>query len=844
MGKSRLAAELADYVEASGARVVRLHATRSTAGLPLGVFAAVLPAEERFLTPMFIEVRDLLLEGAGSRGLVIAIDDVDLLDDTSAMLVHQLATARSVRVIATMRTGALPSSEIADLWRRGSVERFDLEPFDEAATCELAEQVLGGSLLPESGRLIFQATAGNPLFIREISIAAREGHLLETVDGKLFLTALPAASSRISDLVKARFATLSKPDMTALTHIAFGEPLGPGELSSTADIDVLASLEEAQLIVAAQDGRRTVLRLAHPMYGEVVRANTPYLKRRAILSRLADDLAATGGHRRGDLIRLARLHIDSGQPINPAYIGVAGPAAHQGGDLVLCERLSRALFDHTNAFQAGWDLSHCLYQQSDLVGSLHHLQAWRLTAIEPGQKGIVAMMEAQVAFWLEHNVAKARAVLAGGIAGLAGQHPGSMVFDADELVAIGANFDACVGEPEQALAAARPLLDNGPGQVLIRAALAAAHALRTVGRSEDALAVLDRAIEAMGVIGQEAISLSERVLVATRCSCLLELGRLAETLTVIRLAQADSIDDFGLSTTRLVEAMVLTMQGLGPAAMNAASVAHRSLLRLHADGAPRWSLSAVSLAQSLTGAVTDAAETLALVALDDHPATMFDGLVWLAKARERAGAGFPADARAILVEGARLRRDIGDASGEGHLLYELARSGDPASAAPRLAELALCCQGELFSARADHAAAMLKDDPLALISVSRRFAAMPAPMFAAEAASQAADAARRGGDQRAGNRYASDAQLLREHLDVAAATSLSVEAGPVPLTRREREIALLAVQGLASKAIGQRLYISARTAETHLAKVYDKLGIRSRGELAGAIEGGLAAVSR
>ena len=72
----------------------------------------------------------------------------------------------------------------------------------------------------------------------------------------------------------------------------------------------------------------------------------------------------------------------------------------------------------------------------------------------------------------------------------------------------------------------------------------------------------------------------------------------------------------------------------------------------------------------------------------------------------------------------------------------------------------------------------------------------------------------------------------------------AVEAGPVPLTRREREIALLAVQGLACKAIGQRLYISARTAETHLAMVYDKLGIRSRGELAGAIDGGLAAVSR
>lgn len=844
MGKSRLAAELADYVEAGGARVVRLHATRSTAGLPLGVFAAVLPAEERFLTPMFIEVRDLLLEGAGNRGLVVYIDDVDLLDDTSAMLVHQLVTARSVRVIATMRTGALPSTEIADLWRRGSVERFDLGPFDEATTCELVGHVIGGTVEPESGRMIFQATTGNPLFIREISLASKEAGLLEKVEGRFVLTALPGASSRISDLVKVRFANLSTPAMTALTHIAFGEPLGPGELSSTADIDVLTALEDEQLIVATQDDRRTVLRLAHPMYGEVIRANTPYLKRRAILSRLADDLAATGRRRRGDLIRLARLHIDSGQPIKPEYISVAGPAAHQGGDLVLCERLSRALFDHTNAFQAGWDLAHCLYQQSDLVGSLRHLEAWRPTAVEPGQKGIVAMMESQTAFWLEHDAAKAEATLAAGIADLDGVDPGSMPFDADELRAVGANFEVCAGRAHQTLDAVRPLLEKGPGQVLIRAALAAAHALRIIGRSEDALTVLDRATDAMGIIGQEAISLSERVLVATRCACLFELGRLSATLEVIREAQANSIDDFGLANARLVEAMALTMQGLGPAALKTASIAHRSLLRMHADGAPRWSLSALSLAQSLTGDVEEAAKTLSLIALDNHPATMFDGLVWLAKARERAAAGFPADARSILAHGAHERRREGDAAGEGHLLYELARLGDPHAVASRLAELAGLCQGELVSVRAAHAKAMVSHDALALITVSRRFAAMPSPMFAAEAASQAADAARRSGDQRAANRYASEAMALREQLDVAAAISQSVEAGPVPLTRREREIALLAAQGLASKAIGERLYISARTAETHLAKVYDKLGIRSRGELAGALDCGLALVSR
>jgi DNA-binding CsgD family transcriptional regulator len=53
----------------------------------------------------------------------------------------------------------------------------------------------------------------------------------------------------------------------------------------------------------------------------------------------------------------------------------------------------------------------------------------------------------------------------------------------------------------------------------------------------------------------------------------------------------------------------------------------------------------------------------------------------------------------------------------------------------------------------------------------------------------------------------------------------------------------LAAQGLASKEIGERLFISRRTAENHLAKVYDKLGVRTRSELARVLDGGVAALA-
>jgi DNA-binding CsgD family transcriptional regulator len=57
-------------------------------------------------------------------------------------------------------------------------------------------------------------------------------------------------------------------------------------------------------------------------------------------------------------------------------------------------------------------------------------------------------------------------------------------------------------------------------------------------------------------------------------------------------------------------------------------------------------------------------------------------------------------------------------------------------------------------------------------------------------------------------------------------------AGPGSLTPREREVAGLAAAGLPAREIGAALFIGERTVEGHLARVYARLGVRSKVELA------------
>ena len=59
------------------------------------------------------------------------------------------------------------------------------------------------------------------------------------------------------------------------------------------------------------------------------------------------------------------------------------------------------------------------------------------------------------------------------------------------------------------------------------------------------------------------------------------------------------------------------------------------------------------------------------------------------------------------------------------------------------------------------------------------------------------------------------------------------------LTESEMQVATLAARGMTNRQVAAALFVSPKTVEANLARVYRKLGIASRAELGARLGGGL-----
>jgi len=77
----------------------------------------------------------------------------------------------------------------------------------------------------------------------------------------------------------------------------------------------------------------------------------------------------------------------------------------------------------------------------------------------------------------------------------------------------------------------------------------------------------------------------------------------------------------------------------------------------------------------------------------------------------------------------------------------------------------------------------------------------------------------------------------RDDAPAASGGPSSATAGSTPLSGRELEVARLVVDGQTYRQIAERLYISPKTVEHHVARMRQRLDLHSRGELLAHLRG-------
>ncbi|WP_421735908.1 AAA family ATPase [Cellulomonas sp.] len=256
VGKTRLAAEAAERVAALDRSVLSFVATASAKRLPLGVFAGLrVPSTSADPFRVVGAVLDALLSGTDGSGTVVAVDDVHQLDETSAVVVHQLVHKTRAVVLLTLRVGEPVPETVAALWKDGLVERVDLEPLAEPESAELLRVVLGGPVDAGAAAKLWDLTHGNVLHARRIIDDERRAGRLEVRAGTWVWHGDPVLSPTLLELITAQMGAIPADVADVVDLLAIAEPLPFDAVLDGLGGAPVERAEAAGLIMATPAGR-------------------------------------------------------------------------------------------------------------------------------------------------------------------------------------------------------------------------------------------------------------------------------------------------------------------------------------------------------------------------------------------------------------------------------------------------------------------------------------------------------------------------------------------------------------------------------------------------------------
>ncbi|OBH25179.1 LuxR family transcriptional regulator [Mycobacterium sp. E342] len=826
VGKSTLARTLAECLGSRGHAVRFVLGTETGRAIPLGAFYRSLTVDATHEPAVMLACAHRTLERV--KNLLLVVDDAQLLDPLSTTLVHQLAVGGRTRLIVVVRTGESLPDTVTSLWKEQLVLPLAIRPFTREQVGELARKVLGDAVDRRLVDELHRRTAGNLLLLRGLLGAGQESGVLAHTGTGWQLHGSLRGDDELYDLLEFRLRSLAPDELAVIEVIATAEVLDWSVLQSVCNVDAVSRLERRGLIQLVANGAQTVARLNHPVIGEAALQRAGVARARQLNTLLAQQLERHSGDvpvidvrtriQRAQFMMRSDLQPDLEEIIDAAASAVAM------SNVAFGETLARFAFERGGGLPAAIVLAEALSWQGrgdeaeEVLGAFDPDGTDELLMVRWG------CQRAANLFWDCGRVDLARSVLANvndrvdseAMLGLA--------------LAMQASFAFFCGDVPEAISTGLPLCESGVrSREAVLAAMSTAWALALAGRFSDSHRIADQGFRTaeFGESGPQrfAIGLAE-VMAFTAAG---DLG--AADLVPQRYAALTA----GVREAKATVKAVVGLAKFARGALGAAGEALHDSLGAMRTGFPSGWLMLVSalLAQLEAGQGHSELAAAALKIAEDAngpQVAVFLPELELARAWSRASAGQTSSARRHAIRAAEIAKKSGMCAVEIRALHTAVRFGDRSHAA-RLGELARILGAPLPDAMAAHARALVDHDANLLDEAAERFSVIGAMALAADAAAQAAGEHARAGERAKGLESSARARWLAGKFGLHS-PAIDAATQPLPITDREREVAAMVAAGLSNREIADRLSLSGRTVDGHLYRIFAKLDIRSRDELA------------
>lgn len=824
VGKSRLAREATAAAASAGWTVRQVTATATSRSVPLGAFAQWIDDVEGAPLLLARRVISALSAGTEPHRLLVFIDDAHLLDDLSALVVHQLVLQHAAAVIVTTRSGQPVPDAVTSLWKEGQLRRVELQPLSRGESTALLQSVLG--LVPDHAcaERMWRLTAGNVLYLRHLVAQEHDAGRLIDDRGRCRWVGSPEFSPSLVELVEHQTGTIPAGVRDVVDLVAVGQPIERRRLAALVDQFAIEEAEQRDLVRTSGDA----VYVGHPMYAEVRLTQCGPLRLRRLrglaASAMRDDAGPANAVRRG------LLWLESDLPPDPEVLSAAATAASSLLDFDLAARLSRAAEESGVGVEARVHLAYNLLMSQKGEDAAAVIDS--IATDEVSESAFIndIVLRAANLLWTKRAPDESWRVIDEGLVGATGPRRG-------QLLAFRANQLVLAARPAEVVA----MMDSvdygkldGYGQSV--RLCAEALALSEVGRTDEAIA---KALECYQVLdsSQQGNFLSQ-ALVEFHSFGLAISGRVYEAVELTTRHESDCTTS--PSTARSMAAAIAGMVALAagdlPAALrqlpaesaaeDADMVLANSFYRFHL-------LRAQALAR--IGDVDAAEEAMRIAEGDRHPTYVLvepNSLLakaWLAAARQRIS-----EARQFAGQAVEFAGSHGQLAREVLCLQTLAQFDDT-SVVDRLGQLACLVEGPRVQVAHRYARALSSQDASGLEEASRQFEAMGDVLAAADAAGQAATSHRMAGRIGSAMTAATRAGALADACGGATSPAITAARVVVPFTRREHEIAVLVSQGLSNREIADAVSLSVRTVEGHVYRASCKVGVVKRADLADKI---------